>query len=149
MLKKIFFIACLLLALAACSDEFVSSIPDYQVYLRRDLNFLGDFNLSMPNGCKTFTKKENALDELGFGGILVCRSTDGASLYAFDMACTNEFSRTVRVYPDGMGNAVCEKCGAKFIIGYGTGNCIEGEAKEPLKPYRVHVSGTEIIVTLP
>ncbi len=146
MLKKICLISCFLLTLAACKDEFISSIPDYQVYLRRDLTFLMD--LYMPNGYKTYTTKENAVDELGFGGILVCRSTDGENMYAYDMACPNECSCTVRVYPDGFGNAICEKCGSKFFIGYGTGNCIEGESPEPLKPYRVNVSGTEFVVIL-
>lgn len=123
----------------SCDDSIQSSIPDYPVIL--DLNLTTTYpNFNSPNQSLTFLKRINEIDRIGYGGILAYIGFDG-EFYAFDMCCPFEAKSTIRVYPNDIGQAVCEKCGTVFDIGYGIGNPSSGSAKEVLKRYKTNKSG--------
>jgi nitrite reductase/ring-hydroxylating ferredoxin subunit len=139
-MKKYAYIICLFFGLLGCEPEQVSSIPNYTVYLERTLNLEAQ-ELLAPGGSKTFTTPSKQTDALGYGGIIVYHSSyEQGQFYAYDMACPNEISRTVRVTPYNAIQVKCEKCGAVFSLE--TGNCVEGEAKEGLKIYQAIASYT-------
>ncbi len=144
-MKKITLIKILFLVLTSsffsCEDlNDDSSIPDYPVYLKRNLN-LEAIALRTMGGVMTFTEAEKTSDALGYGGILVIYGYDG-EYHAFDMACPNEVSRTVRVTPNSVGQCVCDSCGSVFNIGWGIGYRESGPADEGLKRYTVTTSET-------
>lgn len=132
--------------LVSCTDNYVSSIPDYPVNLQLNLittypTFKNNINQSL-----TFTKPIFAYDRIGYGGILVYVGFDG-EYYAFDMSCPYEVKTDVRVYPNGIGQAVCEKCGSVYDIGYGNGFPSSGPSKEALKRYKVMASGDVLYIS--
>jgi nitrite reductase/ring-hydroxylating ferredoxin subunit len=98
------------------------------------------------NQSLTFQKRIFETDRIGYGGILVYVGFDG-NYYAFDMSCPYEVKTTVRVYPNELGQAVCEKCGSVFDISYGIGNPSSGPAKEVLKHYKTNLSGDNLVIT--
>jgi len=136
----------LALPFAGCNDNIQSSIPDYPVYLELNLTstyptFRNSYNKSL-----TFIKGVTLTDRVGYGGILAYTGFDG-SYYAFDMACPYEAKQSIRVHPNDIGQAVCEKCGSVFDIGYGIGNPSSGPAKEVLKRYHASLSGDILYIT--
>ncbi len=147
MIKDIFFISSvIILTLSSCNDNPISSIPDFPVYMELNLTstyptFKNSYNQSL-----TFTKGVTITDRVGYGGILVCTGFEG-EYYAFDMSCPYEAKQTIRVYPNGNGQAVCEKCGSVFDTGYGIGNPSAGPAKEVLKKYKTSLSGDILFIT--
>ena len=145
-LKYGLFVVLLSLILGSCNDNVQSSIPIFPVYLELNLattytTFKDNINESL-----TFVKRINEIDRIGFGGILVYVGFDG-QYYAFDMCCPYEAEQNVRVYPNDIGQAVCEKCSSVFDIGYGIGNPSSGLAKEVLKRYRAALSGNILLIT--
>jgi len=127
------------LSLAGCNDNYYSSIPDFPVSL--DLNLTSTYPTfrNSINQSLTFTKPIFTTDRIGFGGILIYTGFDG-EYYAFDMSCPYEAKQNIRVYPNGLGQAICEGCGSVFDIGYGIGNPSSGKAKETLKRYKTSLS---------
>jgi nitrite reductase/ring-hydroxylating ferredoxin subunit len=148
---KSFFKYALLFALfnfsfTSCNDNYMSSIPDYPVYLELNLTttyptFRNSYNKSM-----TFIKPFTAIERIGYGGILVYTGFEG-EYYAFDMSCPYEHQPTIRVYPNGLGQVICEGCGTVFDISYGVGNPTSGKTKEVLKKYRTSLSGDVLYIT--
>ncbi|MDR1678317.1 MAG: hypothetical protein LBR81_00875 [Prevotellaceae bacterium] len=132
-----------LLFFTACEDvNSNSSIQSYRVYINQNLNQYA-IELRTMGGSKTYTEViwNEGVAAIGYGGVLVIHGYDD-NYYAFDMACPKEKKRTVRVQPNGAGQAVCEQCGSVFNIGYGSGNCVSGEAKEALRRFRVSVQAS-------
>jgi nitrite reductase/ring-hydroxylating ferredoxin subunit len=133
----------LLCSFLACNENERSPIPDTQVSLTIDLNYL-DADLVPALATKSFTTPRWAADRLGFGGVLVINgfSTTGATinLFAYDLACPVEFNRSVTVVADDKGKAICSKCGAIFNIANGLG-MPETISKHPLKSYLVRQTG--------
>jgi len=142
----------LALTFASCRDTVTSSIPDYPVYL--ELNLTTAPYTTFRNSylhCFYFITLNSPhilpiTNRLGYGGIIVCTGYDG-EYYAFDMSCPYEASRTVRVYPNDSGQAVCEKCGSVYTLGYGIGDPQSGPAKEMLKRYKATLNGYTLYVT--
>ena len=131
--------------MASCDDSIQSSIPDYAVYL--ELNLTSTYpNFNSPNQSLIFPKRIIETDRIGYGGILVYIGFDN-QYYAFDMSCPYESKASIKVYPNDIGQAVCETCGTVFDIGYGIGNPSSGPAKEVLKRYRANVSGNILYIT--
>lgn len=131
---------------AACDDTYISSIPDYPVYLELNLVTTYPIFRNSSNKYITFLKPVTAIERIGYGGILVYTGFDG-TYYAFDMSCPYEHQATVRVYPNDIGQVVCEKCGSVYDIGYGIGNPSSGKAKEVLKRYKATYSGDVLYIT--
>jgi hypothetical protein len=144
MKKKIFHRLSLLSILLAwtllqsCDDEIVSSIPYAPVNLTLDLKY-EDSELRNPLVYKTFIDKRSENDRLGFGGILVINGRGEnmlINLFAYDLACPVEVNRNIRIVPDDLGQAVCPRCGAVYMIANGSGASLSG-SKIFLKTYRV------------
>lgn len=137
------------LALLASCEEYKSVIPDTAVYVER--NPLVDADallLNVAGGFDEIKKATKQTDRLGYAGILIYHGLDD-EIYAFDLACTKEVKRTVRVVTDSLvtGQAVCPVCGSVFNVAYGSGNRLSGDAPEGLRRYRVRMVVGSIIVT--
>ena len=129
--------AVLLLSVLSCGEEApLQTVPFAQVYLRIDLNGL-DFDLAAPLAYKIFTTPRTAQDKLGFAGLMVVRNEKGDNLFAYDLACPYEDSKSALLKPTGDGKAVCPTCGSVFVTMYGLGSVESGPAKEPLQRYTV------------
>jgi nitrite reductase/ring-hydroxylating ferredoxin subunit len=141
-----------LLGLSACDKGYVSSIPNYPVYLELDLNY-EDKDLQKFPYAKLLTPTNISQDgELtGFGGVWVYHNFDAATgrdvFYAFDAACPYEASRTIRVEMDDVFMyAVCPKCQSKYDLYSGYANPVAGPGRERLKPYTVTTVGNKVYV---
>lgn len=142
-------IATVALAVFASCEEYKSVIPDTAVYVERNPLVDKDaFNLNAIGGFDEIKSMSKQTDRLGYGGILIYHGLDD-NIYAFDLACTKEVKRSVRVVTDSLvtGQAVCPECGSVFNVAYGSGNRISGDAPEGLRRYRVRISGSYITVT--
>ncbi|MDR1557487.1 MAG: (2Fe-2S)-binding protein [Tannerellaceae bacterium] len=144
--------ACLLLfLLSSCSKAYVSSIPDYPVYLELDLVFEDKDLIPVP-AYKIYTPGNinQDVERTGFGGILVYHGLNSAGMdafYAFDAACPYEASRTTTVsVSDDHLYAVCPQCGSRYELLNGIGNPVEGPGREQLKAYHVSRNGNKIYV---
>jgi nitrite reductase/ring-hydroxylating ferredoxin subunit len=145
-IKNIIIVLVINLLFVRCKDNYYSSIPDYPVSLELNLTTTYPTFRNSINQSHTFIKPITVMDRIGFGGILVYSGFDG-EYYAFDMSCPYEVKQTVRVYPNGLGQAVCEGCGSVFDIGYGIGNPSSGKAKEGLKRYKVTLNGDVLYIS--
>lgn len=137
------------LALLASCEEYKSVIPDTAVYVERNPLVDADaLQLNVAGGLDEIKKATKQTDRLGYAGILIYHGLDD-EIYAFDLACTKEVKRTVRVVTDSLvtGQAVCPVCGSVFNVAYGSGNRLSGDAPEGLRRYRVRMVGGSIIVT--
>ena len=146
LIKHIAFFLFICFPFTGCNDNYISSIPDFPVYMDLNLTttyptFRNSYNHSL-----TFEKGVLATDRTGYGGILVYTGLDGG-YYAFDMSCPYEAKQNIRVYPNDKAQAVCEGCGSVFDIGYGIGNPVSGKAKETLKRYKAGLSGDILYIT--
>jgi hypothetical protein len=136
----------LALLFVGCNDNVISSIPDFPVYLQLNLTTTYPTFKNSYNKFYIFKQGVVVTDRIGYGGILVYTGLDGG-YYAFDMACPYEVKQNIRVYPNDVGQAICEGCGSVFEIGYGIGYPSKGVAKEALKRYKTTLSGDILIIT--
>jgi nitrite reductase/ring-hydroxylating ferredoxin subunit len=144
------------LLLMSCNDNYISSIPDYPVYLELNLTTTYPVFKNSTNQSLIFKKPITAVERVGYAGVLVYTGFDG-TYYAFDLCCPFEHSSTVRVSPNGLGQVVCEKCRTVFDIGYGIGNPSSRkrtnlpdtipQTKEYLKRYKTSLSGDMLYIT--
>lgn len=127
-------------AATACTDDYISPIPDFPVSMQLNLSTNYPTFRNSVNEHLTFTTRRFEIDRIGYGGILVYTGFD-EQYYAFDMACPYELKTDVRVYPNGLGQAVCEACGTVYDISYGIGNPTSGPSKDILKRYKTSLTG--------
>ncbi|MDR1259175.1 MAG: (2Fe-2S)-binding protein [Tannerellaceae bacterium] len=144
-MKRIFL--CLLALIgSSCEKAFISSIPNYPVYLELDLAF--EDNVLVPVlAYKIYTPQNvnQAIEKTGFGGVLIFHGIN--AYHAFDAACPHEASRTVTVgVDDDHLYAVCPRCQTKYDLTSGVANPVSGPGREQLKPYRVWGSDSKIYV---
>ncbi len=134
-----------------CDDNFVSSIPDFHVYLEIDLR-LPPYNISLRNNVNSYELFEKPrmgkelIDRIGYGGIIVYADFEG-HYRAFDLACPHEAKQSVKVVPDGLGRLVCEECGSIYDISYGIGHPVKGPSKEGLKRYTTSLQQDFLYIT--
>lgn len=142
-MKKICILLLLTCFALSCDEEYVSNIPYAPVNLELKLLSL-DADLIPMLAYKTFTKKRNETDRIGYGGILVVNGIGSGTrnLYAYDMACPVEGNRNIKITPNDIGEAHCERCGAKFSISNGLGSPISGTSLG-LKVYGVVNRGND------
>jgi len=145
-LKYYLYLFFLVISLSGCNDTYISSIPDYPVYLNLNLTTTYPTFRNSTNQVLLFEKPVIVTDRIGYGGILVYSGLDG-EYYAFDMSCPYEAKQNIRVHPNGNAQVVCEGCGSVFDIGYGIGNPSSGKAKEALKRYKAMLSGDVLFVS--
>jgi hypothetical protein len=141
-MKKLILFISLLFCTVSCGDSFESSIPDVGRF-GFEVNLLqAQFQSIQSQGNFVLVLKNEHNVKLGFGGLII-----GYSYYsgycAFDAACPVEASRDVIVEltNDGLGKAVCPKCGTIYDLNnYGAPN---GVGTEYLKDYRVIVQSQD------
>jgi len=143
MKKKLFRISALfLIVLLTACNGYVSSIPDMQVYFKRNL----DTEQLTPFGAYMYvTAPVYAVDKIGFGGLLIYHAQDNV-YYAVDLACPKEVNAHVRISPpDDKGMCKCETCGEVYDMTFGQGSPTKGIAKEPLRHYTVSFDENDFI----
>jgi nitrite reductase/ring-hydroxylating ferredoxin subunit len=137
----------LVLLTTSCGKAYISSIPDYPVYLRLDLTF-EDKDLLPVQAYKIYTQVDvnQATEKTGYGGVLVYHGINDVYC-AFDAACPYEANRSITVeVDDNHLYAVCPKCHTQYDLLSGMGNPESGPGREQLKPYRVWVDGRILYV---
>ena len=137
--KSILIFILVSIGINGCNKDYTSVIP--YVPVNFSFNPTSHIELNIPGGAVYFSG-------YGFGGVIVFKDFDGSSsaFLAYDAACTNEISSTIRVTVDGSGVATCPKCKSQFILFGGAGSVTKGPAKEPLKQYQVLYSNGLISV---
>jgi len=108
-----------------------------------------DKELQAMNAHRIFTTKNtiHGKEFTGYAGVLVTYSTFGG-YKAFELACPHEVRRDAVVEIDNDLNAVCKVCGSKYevILNYGSGGCISGPSKYPLRIYRTELRGNSQLI---
>lgn len=136
-------------AFTSCDKtSFFNPVPDSRVLINIDLNTT-DITLKGINSYKIYTTPRNVSERLGYAGVLVYHGLENGydRFYAYDLACPNEATPSVRVAVENTLFARCPKCKSKFEIYAGFGNPVEGPAKYPLKRY-TGISGSDITFTI-
>ncbi|GHT62298.1 hypothetical protein FACS189451_06290 [Bacteroidia bacterium] len=141
----------LLFTVFSCKEDIYSTIPTAPVSYKLNLNF-SDNALNAGTGAYLrITQRRLETDRLGYGGLLIVNGigTEAVNLYAYDLACPVEASRTALIVPEntsptGIPTAItakCPKCGAIYnmIDGYGTP---QSGSKYYLRSYRVMKAGS-------
>lgn len=143
-MKKIFVLLLLAFSFVNCDDEVVSRIPWAEVYLEFDL--LGQDRDLNGFAAKIFTERQLAKERYGYGGILVFNNGGNEdNFFAYDLSCPVEVQTNIRVKPNDFGEAICEKCGAVYLL-YSKGVPVSGEYA--LRQYNVsHKYSSTYIVT--
>jgi len=144
MKKKLFRIPALfLIVLLSACNGYVSSIPDTQVYFKRDLNTV---QLTPFGAYMYVTEPVFAVDKIGFGGLLIYHAQDNV-YYAVDLACPKEVNAHVRISPpNDLGMCKCDSCGEVYDMTFGQGSPTKGIAKEPLRHYTVSFDENDFIL---
>jgi nitrite reductase/ring-hydroxylating ferredoxin subunit len=137
--KSKLFLCGLTILLFSCK-EYVSPIPECSVYLEFSI-IANAPELAAYGGVKEFVEPTNAVQRLGYGGIVVYHTYEDR-FCAFDMACPYEVEPNIKVHTDNMGVARCSECQSAFYVADGTGFLMSGKAKSPLKKYQTYYSST-------
>ena len=148
---RILFFVLILFTCSSCNDNFISSIPDYPVNLELNLTASYPTFKDNPYQYLVFEKPRYNNDRIGFGGILVVCGWGSSSIYeyfAYDLACPHEADSKIKVVPNDIGQAVCEKCQSTYDIVGGYGITVNNSvSKEPLKRYKVSQRGDYLFIT--
>lgn len=141
-------------ALLGCTETIDNRLPYRPVNLELDLTYQ-DKELNGILSHKIYTQQniDQANEQTGFGGVLVYHGVSSAgtdAFFAFDAACPNESSSSVKVQVDETSiYAICTRCGSKFDLSNGIGNPVEGPCateKQGLRIYRVDRNGQKLYV---
>ena len=147
-MRRLIIIGCIFVSFITCIKEYANPIPSLRVYLEVNLNDR-DKELIGHNTYKIFTLNNtvHGKESTGFAGVLVTRLING-DYKAFDLACPNEARRDAIVEIGEDRNAVCKICGSKYevILNYGSGMCISGPSKYPLRYYHTELRDKILIV---
>ena len=146
-MRRFFIFLCLLSFLFTCTDEYLNPVPSRRVYLEVDLKYR-DKILEPLVSYKIFTAKNtiNGKEFTGYAGVLVTHSIFG-DYKAFDIACPYETRIDAVVEIDEDNNAICKVCGSKYdVILNGSGGCIKGPSKSPLRQYRTTLRDKTLFV---
>lgn len=114
------------------------TLPYAPAFFRIDINGQ-DHYLNGALNTKIYTEKDRRTpqDRFGFGGLLVVRDAQGATLFAYDAACPNENNPKTRVVPNNHGEAECPVCHSVYDILLGMGEVKSGTSTLRLQQYRV------------
>ncbi|MFZ4456017.1 MAG: (2Fe-2S)-binding protein [Bacteroidales bacterium] len=137
----------------SCDKSYFNPIPNSTVllYLHLDTDAY-DMILRGLNTTRTYPNinhSYNQIERTGYGGILVFHGQENGAdaFFAYDMACPNEASPSVKVVVENTLFARCPKCKTKYEIWAGVGNPVEGPSKYSLKRYiNVSVSGNLVTI---
>lgn len=137
----------------SCDKSYFSPIPYATVllYLHLDTDAY-DMELRGVNSAQTYPNTKhtyNQIERTGYGGILVFHGVENGAdaFFAYDRACPNEASPSVKVVVENALFARCPKCKTKYEIWAGAGNPVEGPSKYALKRYpNVSISGNLVTI---
>ena len=133
LVKYTFVLLFWLISSLSCKEfEIPTNIPYYPVYYEI---YLTTTDKELASAYKSIPFETPALAKyyLGYGGLLLVDA--GVEIKAFDLSCQVEALRNVRVKPNNDGEAICEKCGAKYNLF--TGTCFSPSGVYPLQQYVV------------
>jgi nitrite reductase/ring-hydroxylating ferredoxin subunit len=122
--------------LSSCMQEMpVLTIPSTPVNFKIDLmtDKIDYFDYAV------FESPRRAGEYVGYAGLLIFRNQEG-QIFAYDLCCPKERSKTVKVVPNSKGEAVCPVCGSVYGIWTGFGNVVSGPSTLPLQKYSVSKS---------
>ncbi|MFV0553163.1 MAG: hypothetical protein ACK5LR_00490 [Mangrovibacterium sp.] len=130
--------------LSACTENFVSSVPDTSFEFSINLNI---YNSLLVSGEAVYFPSG------GYSGVWVINSpmlVDSKNPYiAFDACCPHEASRNIRI-SNKDGYAQCDSCLTMYnwLIDGSTlaGDSLGGLGTEPLRPYSVSKAGSMLTV---
>lgn len=130
--------------LSGCEIE-QTKIPDYPVFLRRNINEIelfepGDYLYVKPAASTPNTPVPSS-DRLGYGGILLVFCHDALEPYcAFDIACPNCVSPSIRVSePNDILVSTCPECGEAYDMLHGLGIPTKKISRVGMKKYKVYI----------
>ncbi len=83
-----------------------------------------------------FESPRRAGEYVGYAGLLIFRNQEG-QIFAYDLCCPKERSKTVKVIPNSRGEAVCPVCCSVYSIWTGFGNVVSGSSTLTLQKYNV------------
>ena len=143
---NIIFLLIFLFIVSCVEEENPYILPYTRVYFQIDVNGI-DSDLTHFSH-KTFTKPRTAGEFVGYGGLLLFRSAEGA-VFAYDLACPNEKDRSIHVIPGNTGKAECPVCKSVYVTMYGLGSVESGPSGNSLQKYRVEKkSGNGVFVVV-
>jgi len=144
-MRRFIVLCCLSFFFFTCTKDYYNPIPSRYVYIEVDLAFR-DKELIALASHKIFVVNQRN-EKVGYAGVLVICTLFG-EYKAFDIACPNEVRQDAVIEIDDEYNAVCKVCGSKYevILNYGSGACIGGPSKYPLRPYRTSLRDKTLIV---
>jgi nitrite reductase/ring-hydroxylating ferredoxin subunit len=119
--------------LSSCTQEMPAlTIPAASVNFKIDLmtDKIDYFNFAV------FESPRRAGEYVGYAGLLIFRD-QGGQIFAYDLCCPKERSKSVKVVPNSKGEAVCPVCGSVYSIWTGFGNVVSGTSTLPLQKYNV------------
>ncbi|MFV0290204.1 MAG: hypothetical protein ACK5IJ_04805 [Mangrovibacterium sp.] len=141
---KVFFLSFALFFSNACSESFVSSIPETSFDFQINLNIYNE--LQIPGEAMYFSNG-------GYAGVWIINSPtlsmENNPYIAFDACCPYESSREIRI-KDMDGYAQCDSCHTMYnwqIDGSTiAGDNVGGLGTEPLRSYSVSKNGMMLTV---
>lgn len=144
--KRIITILSLTLLFISCEKSQQSTIPDVRISFSCNMVQSEFAAIQIPGQFVKVTRDNHNLN-VGFGGLII-----GQSVYpdngfcTYDAACPVESDQkiTVNILNTGLSGAVCPSCGTTYnLSNFGFSN---EKDREPLKRYRVTVSGNTLHV---
>lgn len=107
--------------------------------------------LLTPGGYVSILQPAIAQSALGYGGLLVIRSTledpSSSGYYAYDLSCPVENERETRLFVNERLEAECPLCKSTYSILYGGGAPTGGQSQFALTSYRTYRVGNKIFIT--
>ena len=118
---------------SSCTQEMPAiTIPYARVNFKIDLmvDKIDYFNYA------TFELPRRDGESVGYAGLLIFRNQEG-QIFAYDLCCPKERSKTVKVVPNSKGEAVCPVCGSVYSVWTGFGNVVSSTTTSSLQKYSV------------
>ena len=146
--KWLFFCVLILGFLSCGKEEADNIIPSSPVNFMVNVR-IQDTELTSSMKSKVFTQPRLSGEYVGYSGLLVVCSGDILAggiyqLHAYDLCCTYEKQRSIKVEPEADGKAKCPKCGTLYNTFEGVGNPVSGPGTNNLQRYNVQPSGSEV-----
>ncbi len=144
--KRIITILSLILLFFSCEKSQQSTIPDVRVNFSCNI-VQSEFAAIQIPGQFVKVSRDNHNVNVGYGGLIIGQSIYPDNGYcAFDAACPVECDTkvSVNILDLGINGAICPSCGTTYnLSNFGFSN---EKDREPLKRYRVSVSGNTLQV---
>lgn len=126
------------------ADNHLSSAGNMGIYVTPTTNLSEEYKKQVnASSSVKLSYRAMAGEYLGYSGLLVINTGistgNNVNLLAYDLCCSNEQQKEIRVVPSNDFKAKCPKCGSIFDL-YSGGRAIEGPATtkgKRLQSYRI------------